>query len=394
MITSSALLADLKRQLAALERDLRAQSDDAEVGWAVALRAEHARATAHGRTAMTWSVWRDGEVSQAAVAWLLASTFVRFCEDNHLLDGHPTAGGSPVWIAGPGDRTARAVEAQQAHYEARPTDNSRDWLHRAFHALADLPAGRGLVDPDHNPVWRLLISAPAADALVAFWRQRRDDGSLAHDFTDPALDTRFLGDLYQELSEYAKKTYALLQTPVFVEEFILDRTLTPAIEEFGLPGLRLVDPTCGSGHFLLGAFARLDAAWQADAPGLTSRERVQKALDSIHGVDLNPFAVAIARFRLTVAALQARGDTTLTLHDVAVSTSGPSQLFVVIDGVRYSHVIDPRSGRPLTTPFEVTVLHHDPATADALATAVTVLGADEGARLAAAHGAVLIRRRD
>ena len=65
-------------------------------------------------------------------------------------------------------------------------------------------------------------------------------------------DTRFLGDLYQDLSEAARKTYALLQTPEFVEEFILDRTLTPAIEEFGLDGLRMIDPTCGSGHFLLG----------------------------------------------------------------------------------------------------------------------------------------------
>ena len=59
------------------------------------------------------------------------------------------------------------------------------------------------------------------------------DRSL-HDFTDPDWDTRFLGDLYQDLSEAARKKYALLQTPVFVEEFILDRTLDPAIEEFGL----------------------------------------------------------------------------------------------------------------------------------------------------------------
>lgn len=89
-----------------------------------------------------------------------------------------------------------------------------------------------------------------------------------------------------------------------------------------------------------------------------------------------------------------RGDSTLTLHDVAVATSGPSAQFVEIDGVRHSHVLDPRSGRPLVTPFEVTILHADPATADALATAVTVLGMDAGARLAAAHGAQLIRRRD
>ena len=72
----------------------------------------------------------------------------------------------------------------------------------------------------------------------------------------PEWDTRFLGDLYQDLSDEAKKRFALLQTPEFVEEFILDRTLTPALDEFGLPGIRLIDPACGSGHFLLGAFAR------------------------------------------------------------------------------------------------------------------------------------------
>ncbi len=43
----------------------------------------------------------------------------------------------------------------------------------------------------------------------------------------------FLGDLYQGLSEHARKTYAPLQTPVFVEEFILDLPLEPAVEEFG-----------------------------------------------------------------------------------------------------------------------------------------------------------------
>lgn len=313
MIVSSALLADLKRQLALIETDLRLASDDPDVAWATALHDEYEKAVARGRTALTWSVWRDGEVAQGAVAWLIATVFVRFCEDNGLLVGHPTAGRDPVWLAGPGDRTALAIEREQAHYEKHPLDNSRDWLQQAFAALADLPAGARLVDREHNPVWgRMLITAPQADALLAFWRRRDDEGALAHDFADPALGTRFLGDLYQDLSEHAKKQYALLQTPVFVEEFILDRTLTPAMAEFGIAGLKLIDPTCGSGHFLLGAFARLVDAWAAREPALSSRERVQKTLDSVHGVDLNPFAVAIARFRLTVAALQASGDTTLT----------------------------------------------------------------------------------
>jgi hypothetical protein len=74
-------------------------------------------------------------------------------------------------------------------------------------------------------------------------------GALLHDFTDPTWNTRFLGDLYQDLSEATRKRYALLQTPEFVEEFILDRTLTPAIREFGYREVRMIDPTCGSGTF-------------------------------------------------------------------------------------------------------------------------------------------------
>ena len=94
---------------------------------------------------------------------------------------------------------------------------------------------------------------------------------------------------------------------MFVEEFILDRTLEPALKERPLEGFKLIDPTCGSGHFLLGAFGRLLDRWHKHAPGLEVQARVQAALDAIHGVDLNPFAVAIARFRLIVAALQASG---------------------------------------------------------------------------------------
>lgn len=297
--TGPTLVKDLQAQLKSLTTDLRNRSDQAGDPWSQDLKAEYERARERDRTSLTWSEWRDGEVDLAAVAWVLATVFVRFCEDNGLIDG--------PWITGEGPRHAQASDNETAFYQADPTRNSRDWLRAGFAALADLPAGRDLLDPRHNLVWRAPISADAASALLAFWRRQDESGSLVHDFTDETLDTRFLGDIYQDLSEFAKKKYALLQTPVFVEEFILDRTLTPAMEEFGLEGLKLIDPTCGSGHFLLGAFDRLLSAWQAQAPAMDARERVLKALDSIHGVDLNPFAVAIARFRLTLAAMRAAG---------------------------------------------------------------------------------------
>ena len=109
-----------------------------------------------------------------------------------------------------------------------------------------------------------------------------------------------------------------------MEEFILDRTLEPALDEFGLEaeavknkqgdeitgkGFRMIDPACGSGHFLLGSFPRILKRWNEKEPGTNLRELVQRTLNSIHGVDINPFAIAIARFRLLLEALKACGET-------------------------------------------------------------------------------------
>ena len=62
------------------------------------------------------------------------------------------------------------------------------------------------------------------------------------------------------------------------------------------------------------------------------------------------------------------------LANVAIATSGGSEQFVEIDGVRYSHVIDPRTGLGVTGSHIVTVIARDAALADALATAFSVLG--------------------
>jgi hypothetical protein len=69
----------------------------------------------------------------------------------------------------------------------------------------------------------------------------------------------------------------------------------------------LIDPTCGSGHFLLGAFQRLLGRRQKHAPMEPIADLARKALDQVYGVDINPYAVAIARFRLVLAVLDALG---------------------------------------------------------------------------------------
>ncbi|WP_207934422.1 BREX-2 system adenine-specific DNA-methyltransferase PglX, partial [Actinomadura sp. KC06] len=322
-VDKAALLKDLRKQVTSLEDDLRADTEPGQQFHAK-LKAEYDAARAHERTALTFGQWRDDRVTQAAVAWILATVFVRFCEDNDLI--------TDPWIAGPGDRLAEADERHQQFFRDHPDKNDRDWLIAAFTHLANTnETVAGLFDRDHNPLWELEPSYEKAAELLKFWRRLDADGQIVHDFTDKEnLDTRFLGDLYQDLSDHAKKTYALLQTPEFVEEFILDLTLEPAVKEFGLEppwkhkpagwpgdepivhGLRTIDPACGSGHFLLGIFHRLLDKWKkVDVPGLDDWGRIRRVMESIHGCDKNPFAAEIARFRLLVAALHAAGETRL-----------------------------------------------------------------------------------
>ena len=78
------------------------------------------------------------------------------------------------------------------------------------------------------------------------------------------------------------------------------------------------------------------------------------------------------------------------LRNAAIATSGPTAQFIEIDGVRYSHVIDPRRGIGLTHDLVARVIAPDGATADALATAATVLGFEGLTQMRARFPAVLI----
>lgn len=302
------LVAALRKQVLTLEADLKARvdGDDHELrqdGVYDAWKRDYDVAFAAKRTAWTWLEWRNDRVTQAAVGWVLLTVFARYCEDNDLV--------SPRWISGAvADQRAHALDARRAFFQVNPEYTDREWFGEIIEHFGKYTATAALVD-SHAPLHLVSPSGDAARALLEFWWQQDESGLPLYSFT--GVDTRFLGDVYQDLSEYAKKTYALLQTPEFVEEFILDQTMEPALADRPLEGFTVIDPTCGSGHFLLGAFHRLHERWQREAPALGARELVTKALDGVYGVDINPFAVAIARFRLLVAAMHAAGDKTVEL---------------------------------------------------------------------------------
>lgn len=69
------------------------------------------------------------------------------------------------------------------------------------------------------------------------------------------------------------------------------------------------------------------------------------------------------------------------LSHCAISSSGDTEQSTVIDGLRYSHVVDPRTGRALTNRVQCTVIAKDGLTTDPISTALSVIGAGDNAEL-------------
>ena len=88
-------------------------------------------------------------------------------------------------------------------------------------------------------------------------------------------------------------------------------------------------------------------------------------------------------WRIGVAGLDPdKAERVVELANVGVATSGDAHQYVQIEGARYSHIVDPGTGVGLTNRSSVTVIAVDGTLADAVASAVSVLGPRRGIRLA------------
>lgn len=106
----------------------------------------------------------------------------------------------------------------------------------------------------------------------------------------------------------------------------------------------------------------------------------------------DPWRIAIERPGGTVYSVAAA----LSLTDTSLATSGDYRNYFEVDGNRYSHLIDPRTGQPVVHDLvSVTVVHPDCIIADAWATALVVLGGESAMAVALEQGLAVyfIRRR-
>jgi hypothetical protein len=283
------LTAALREHVAKIAADLRVKMRGAG-----AARAAAEQLHKDERVGEDFEVWTDLLSRRAAVLWVLKSVYVRVLEDRGLL--------APGRLLDP--------EAQQLFERLAPNLGETAFL---WWIYKDLASERGgipeLFSP--QPAEVALPSDEVSRALIAFWRHRDADTGAVWSFAEERFEGELMGDLYQELDPVVKDRFALCQTPDFVRAFILDRTLTPAIETFGAEEVRLLDPACGSGHFLIDGLNRIVAA-TAEKHSNWERERiVRHALERVVGIDLNDYACALARTRLIMTAAELAGVTKL-----------------------------------------------------------------------------------
>lgn len=179
-----------------------------------------------------------------------------------------------------------------------------EWMAAAHPALTPF------CDPTVNPIWDTPLAPGLIGRVSAMWfinqqvtGQRGVDGYTRYDGYE-------LGDLYQSLSKEARKGRALCQTPPWITEVLLWLSWDRAVEESDQP-IRMIDPSCGTGHILVKTALH---AWTTSRAGghrhprprLPHDAEVEAALAAVHGVDLDPYAAAVTRYRLLALACSIR----------------------------------------------------------------------------------------
>jgi thiamine biosynthesis lipoprotein len=129
-------------------------------------------------------------------------------------------------------------------------------------------------------------------------------------------------------------------------------------------------------------FGGVGKGWGADrALETLAAHGVERALVGLSGDHVLGQAPPHAPGWRILAGTRPGNQRELVLARCAVATSGDSEQFFELDGVRTSHILDPRTGLGVVARPLVTVVAPDGATADALASAVSVVGPDEAAAL-------------
>ena len=225
-------------------------------------------------------------VTQTAYLVVVRMLLVRIMEDKGLMPRAFTNGGLALWFQQVEPQYLALAAGRSAHYLLALSYESAQRVYAHFYQE------KTVLDwyrPERTAVVRVL------HRLASF------------DLRD--IDRDIIGTVYnQYVEERHKHESGMYFTPPPVVEFMLDRV---GYRGRGILERKLLDLSCGSGTFLVAAARRLLAAhrdyWQAqgypDIPIEQAEPVIKDLRDALHGIDLNPFACALAEINLLIQVM-------------------------------------------------------------------------------------------
>ena len=180
-----------------------------------------------------------------------------------------------------------------------------DWLNTKFNG--DLFPGKGNTQQERERGWRTeknVVKPAHLELLRQFISGDLDMPSgqrcLWPKYSFDAIPLEFISSIYETFVTERASGEGIFYTPQHLVDFILDRVLPWDGEQWNL---KILDPACGSGVFLVKSFQRLIHRWKRTHPEEAVRAEILRGLleKNLFGVDKDPHAVRVASFSLYLA---------------------------------------------------------------------------------------------
>lgn len=232
--------------------------------------------------------------------------FVQFLFDRRDTDGKPALNAESLRRLH-GDGVLARVYGSFADLLSDYDDSYRlfAWLNLRFNG--DLFPGKGDTADERAAGWareQERVQPQHLALLADFIRGDLDmptrQGCLWPIYSFDVIPLEFISSIYETFVTERAARDGIFYTPPHLVDFVLDQVLPWRGTSWDL---KILDPACGSGVFLVKAFQRLVHRWKQANPGATIKAEVLRRLltDNLLGVDKDPHAVRVACFSLYLA---------------------------------------------------------------------------------------------
>lgn len=201
----------------------------------------------------------------------------------------------------------------KVHKDFRTILDSHAETYRFFRELnnrfnGDLFPGKGATEDERNREWKAEMDQVKEEShlklLAEFvsgkMEMRKSQYCLWARYAFDAIPLEFISSIYEEFAKAGEKeTRGVHYTPAHVVDLVLDEVLPWEGKKWDL---KVLDPACGSGIFLVKAYQRLLHRWKQAHGNKPNVEDLRSLLEkNLFGVDLDPDAVRVASFSLYLA---------------------------------------------------------------------------------------------